>query len=141
MGRAVFHRFLRIARPEKSVDEPRCKAIAAANPVENLEVLAMGGLEELPVSPAYRAPVVDSRGLYGAKGGGCDLEVGKRFHGFRDHGLELLDLDRGNILVHSLHLEAKTRREILLVPNHYVHVPRNASIDLLGFFTTSDGFP
>ena len=78
---------------EESVDEAGGEGIAAADAVENFEVLAVDRVVELAVVPAEGGPVVVGGGVDFAKGGGGGFEIGEFGDRFFDHLFEAVDLD------------------------------------------------
>src|SRR5262249_35048721 len=73
---AVCDRHLEPEVAEQPEDQARGEAVAAADPVENLQSGTPGGLRDpAGTRPRDRAPVVDRRGLDRAQRGGDDLEV------------------------------------------------------------------
>src|SRR5215510_10194964 len=63
MSRAVFDRELRPLADQEAVDQSGRERIAAADAVEDFEVLAQPRLMELAVAITYSAPIVDRRRL------------------------------------------------------------------------------
>src|SRR5260370_38700457 len=118
MRRAAVDRPLRTLVGEKAINQARGKRIAAADAIENLEILARRCLKELAVAETNRAPVVNGRRLGLAQGGGDDLEIRKLAGDARDHFLEVCRVKFGMMLVQPFDLESKRGSEIFFVAQH-----------------------
>src|SRR5215475_1366045 len=99
MGCAVFYGFLRVVEFHEAVNEPAGEAVAAANAIQDLQIFAVGGFEELAASPTDGAPIIAGGRLNGAQGGGSDFEIGIRLYRFFDHLLEGGDIDFRDMFV------------------------------------------
>src|SRR6185503_8458409 len=94
---AALDRPLRALAGEQAVDQPRGEAVAAADSVEDLEVLAALRLVEPAVPVAHRAPVVEGCGLRVPERRRDDLEVRKALHGLLDHAAEVERVERRQV--------------------------------------------
>ena len=141
MRRAVVDGLLGVVESHKAVDKPRSERIAAADPVVYLKPRALDRLVKLSLVPADRRPVVDSRGLDGAKRRRDGLEVRVDRDGLLDHLPEALDRERREVLVDTLDLDAERRGEVLLVADHDVDVLRDLLVNGLRLRLAANGLP
>src|SRR5882762_1924440 len=102
MSGAVFDSELWIAGRHEAINQTRGEAVAAADAIKYLKVLAGGGLEEFATSPADGAPVVDGRGRNGAQGSVGDFEIWKFFDGFFNHLFEAVDFNGRDVFIDSV---------------------------------------
>ena len=91
--------------------------------------------------PQDGGPVVDGGGDDTPQGRRSDLEVREFLHGGLDHGLEGVELDGGNVVIHAFDFEAEGCGEIFLVADHDIHVFGDFTVHFLSFGQASDGFP
>src|SRR3974390_269556 len=115
VGGAILDRGLRALAVEERVGEPRSEAVATTDAVIDLKVFPQGGLIELAAGPDDRAPVVEGRGLGIAQRRRRNLEIWKLIDRGRDHFLEVGRIDRRDVFIESLDLEAQAGSEILFV--------------------------
>src|SRR5206468_2756873 len=101
--------------------------------VPRLDETALGG-------PGDGAPVVD-RGAYDAAQRGGDDGKPELGGDLADHGLEVPDLEPGQILARDRHLEAEAGGEVLLVADHDVDVLGEGAVDLLGALLPAVALP
>src|SRR5665811_29051 len=139
---AVFNGGLQRLAGQESIDQSGREGVAAADAVEDLQTLAVGGLHDTGGGgPGDGTPVVDAGRTHGAHRGGDDLEVRVCRSRLLDHRGELTHLQGRKVLVHALDLEPEARTEVLLVANHHVDVPGDLAVDLLGPGLTADRLP
>src|SRR5262249_21764853 len=70
-----------------------------------------------------------------------DLEVREILHSGLDHRLERVGLDRADVVIHALDLEAERGGEILLIADHDIDVLRYLAVDLLRLPPAAAGLP
>ena len=141
MGRAVVDGPGGVAGGEEAVDEAGGETVAAADAVEDLQVVALDGAVEVAVVPADRAPVVVGRTVDFAQGGGGRFEVGEFFDRGGDHFFEVGDVDAGDVFINAFDFEAERGSEVFLVADHDIDVLGDLAIDLPGLGSATDGFP
>src|SRR5215831_13202591 len=134
MGCAVFYGFLRVVEFHEAVNEPAGEAVAAAYAIQNLQILAVGGFEELAARPTDGTPIIASGRLYGAQGGGSDLEIRIRLYRFFDHFLEGGDIDFGDMFVDAFDFKTEASGEVFFVADHDIDAGSNFLVDLLSPF-------
>src|SRR5882762_3522719 len=82
MSGAVFDSELWIAGRHEAINQTRGEAVAAADAIKYLKVLAGGGLEEFATSPADGAPVVDGADLTARRVVAVTLKFGNSLTAF-----------------------------------------------------------
>ncbi len=141
MGGAVIDGRLWIVLRKESEGETAGKAVATAHTVEDVEFGIFAALVEGSIVPANGAPVVSRSGDDPAEGRGSDFEVRIFLHGCLDHALEGLGLNRAEVVIHSLHLEAEGCGEVLFVADHDIDILGDLAIHFAGLGLAADGFP
>ena len=141
MGCTVFYCLRRISGGNESIDQAAGKTVAAAYAIENFHFLSIGGLVKIAVRPADRAPIVDRGTFHRAQSSSSDFEVRECRHSGVDHVFKGINLNVGNILIHTLHLKAKACGEILFISDHHIHVLGDLAINLLRFFLPANTVP
>src|SRR5688572_4981853 len=115
VGRAEVHALLRRHAVQETVREPRAEPVAAAHAVFDLQVLVAPALVERTVHVEDRGPVVDQPALDLAQGRADHLDRWVRLRDIFDHALVRAGVERAEVLVDALHLDAKHLLEIFLV--------------------------
>ena len=141
MCRAIVYRALRILRRHQAVNKARGKRVAAADAVEDFQIIVLLRQVNFAIAPAHCAPVVSRCGLHGPKRRRHGLEVGICLCGLAHHSLVALEVQRFEVLVVSFDFEAKTGCKVLLVSDHNVNILRDLAVDLLRPRLAADGFP
>src|SRR5580692_11403626 len=98
-------------------------------------------LVEMAVVIADGAPVVQSRGFCISQSSRNDCKIGELTNYLFNHPLKVCRIEVGVLRIQTSDWEAKRRREILFIPNHYVDERGQAAIDLLSFGFSPDRFP
>ena len=139
MGGTVIYCQLGIAGGHQAVDQAGSEGIAAADAVQDLQVVKSFGGIDRSVRPADRFPVVDRGRFYGAQRGGDGFEVGELLCRFRDHLVIAVQVQLFQVLIVPFDLEAQAGSEVFLIADHDVHVFCHFPVDFPGFFQAADG--
>ena len=129
MRGAAFDSPLRTAAGHQAVDEPRRERIAAADPVEDLEVRPRRRVEEVAARPADRRPVIHRRALRMTQRRRHDSQVGKFTHDLADHPLEPIEVEIGVLTRDPRHLESQRGGKIFLVADQHVDERHETPVD------------
>ena len=141
MGGPVIYGFGCIVELEKSIDQAAGEAIATANPVHDFKSLAVRSAVELAIVPTDRPPIIDGGTGHGAQSGGRDFEVRKFLDRALDHGLEAVQLDVADMLVHAFDFHAQTSRKILFIADHDIDAPGDPAVHFLGAGLAANALP
>ncbi len=132
MGRPELHRLLGSTAVEEAENEPRGKAVAPTDPVEDLEVLPVGGFVVTALAVEDSAPVIDGGASYLSQGGRHGLEVRKLLYNPVYHSLEAIDLNVGDVVGYPFDLEPEGRGKVFFVSDHHIYVPGELPVYLSG---------
>ena len=141
MRRTVVDCLFSVVEHHEAIDETGSERVAAADTVVDFKAGTLDGVMELALVPAECAPVVDGSGLHAAKRRGDSLEVGILLDRSLDHAAEAFNRKSGEVLIHALDLDSESRRKVLLVADHYIHILCDLAVDLLGLGLSADGLP